>query len=63
MSTVKFTGRTEDEAVGKAADALGIDPTAVHYKIVARSGGLLGLLAPAITIEVTVGSGRSRRRR
>lgn len=55
MSKVKFTGKSEDDAVRKAADVLSMAPAKVDYKIVSRSGGLLGLLGQTVTIEVTVG--------
>jgi len=55
VSTVKFTGRSEEDAVRKAAEELAIKETEVQYKIVSRSGGLLGLLGQVVTIEVTLG--------
>ena len=55
MSKVKFTGKSEEDAVRKAADVLSTAPAKVDYKIVSRSGGLLGLLGQTVTIEVTVG--------
>ena len=55
MSKVKFNGRSEDEAVQRAADVLGIGPDEVRYKIVSRSSGLLGILSQTVTIEVSIG--------
>ena len=56
MGTVKFVGKTEDDAVAKAAHELGIAPSDVSYKIVSRSTGLLGLLNQTVTVEVTLGA-------
>lgn len=55
MQTVHFTGRSEEDAVRKAAEELNINESEVQYKIVSRSGGLLGLLGQVVTIEVTLG--------
>lgn len=57
MSTVQFTGRSEEDAVRKAAEDLSVKADKVNYKIVSRtSGGLLGMLGQqVVTIEVTLG--------
>lgn len=56
MSTVKFTAKTEDAAISKAADELGISPRDVNYKIVSRTSGLITMLGgQSVTIEVTLG--------
>jgi len=56
MSTVKFTAKTEDAAIAKAADELGIKPADVNYKILSRTSGLITMLGgQSVTIEVTLG--------
>ncbi len=61
MSTVKFTGKSEEDAVRKAADSLKLPREHVQYEIVSRSGGLLGLLGQTVTIEVMLGERRTER--
>jgi len=55
VGTVKFVGKSEEEAVRKAAQELGIGDSEVRYKIISRAGGLLGLLGQTVTIEVSLG--------
>ncbi len=55
MNTIKFTGRTEEDAVRKAAATFSIPEKDVQYKIVSRSSGLLSMLGQSVTIEVTLG--------
>jgi spoIIIJ-associated protein len=62
VSKIKFTGRSEEDAVRKAADTLGVDAAGVQYKIVSRAGGLLGLLGQTVTIEVAVGESEPEER-
>lgn len=59
MSKIKFTGKSEDDAVRKAADKLGTSKDKLQYDVVSRTGGLLGLLGQSVTIEVTVGERRA----
>ena len=55
MSKVKFTGKSEEDAVRKAAEVLSLSPSDVNYKIVSRASGLLGMLGQTVTVEVSVG--------
>lgn len=55
MNTIKFTGRTEEDAVRKAAATFSVPEREVQYKIVSRSSGLLSMLGQSVTIEVTLG--------
>ena len=55
MSKVKFTGKSEEDAVRKAAEVLSLSPSDVKYKIVSRASGLLGMLGQTVTVEVSVG--------
>jgi len=56
VSTVTVSGRSLEDAIAKAAERLSIDESEVQYKIVSRTGGILGLLGQqVVTIEVTLG--------
>lgn len=50
----KFTGKSEEEALARASEVLGIPTSKIQYEIAGRRGGLVGLLSPEISIEVTI---------